>query len=344
MEQYVLEELLQLVTPYIQKQNTVMRQAISSRDRLSVTLRFLATGNTFQDLSYSTRIAPNTLSQIIPETLKAIITVLDSKVIVCPSTVMEWQVVADKFNTWWQFPHCIGALDGKHINFRPPRKEGSMYRNYKGRDSIVLLGLVDAEYRFLFVDIGRNGRMHDASVFRESSLATQLYSETLNLPLPSPLPGYDIPLPYVIVADDAFPLKVHIMKPYPGRDLTFQKKSFNYRLSRARRTIENAFGILANRFRILMNIIPLSVEKVELITYACCVLHNYLIDKKVSWYVPLELKNRTDIIQPNLSGISRQGGNHCSNTANTIRDQFCEFFNTVGAVPWQEKYVQEGRC
>ncbi|KYN21916.1 hypothetical protein ALC57_05700 [Trachymyrmex cornetzi] len=114
MEQYVLEKLLQFVTPYIQKQNTVMREAISSRDRLSVTLRFLATGNTFQDLSYSTRIAPNTLSQIIPETLKVIVTVLESKVIACPSTAMEWQVVAEKFNTWWQFPHCIGALDGKH--------------------------------------------------------------------------------------------------------------------------------------------------------------------------------------------------------------------------------------
>lgn len=270
MEQCVLDELLQLITPYIEKQNTIMREAISPRDRLSITLRFLATGNTFLNLSYSTRIAPNALSQLISETLKAIVTVLGNKVIVCPSTAMEWQIVVEKFNTWWQFPHCIGALDGKHINFRPSRKEESVYRNYKGRDSIVLLGLVDAEYRFLFVDIGKNGRMHDASIFRESPLAIQLYSQTLNLPLPSLLPEYYIHLPYVIIADDVFPLKVNIMKPYPGRGLTFEKKIFNYRLSRARRTMENAFGIMANRFRILMNVIPLSVEKVELITYTCC--------------------------------------------------------------------------
>lgn len=61
-------------------------------------------------------------------------------------------MVAEKFNTLWQFPHCIGALDGKHINFRPPKKEGSTHRNYKGSDNIVLLGLVDSEYNFLFVD------------------------------------------------------------------------------------------------------------------------------------------------------------------------------------------------
>lgn len=102
--------------------------------------------------------------------------------------------MAEKFKTLWQFPHCIGSLDGKHINFRPPRKAGSIYRSYKGKDSIVLLALVDAEYNFIFVDIGRNDRMHlsDASVFRESPSVAQLNSGTLNLPLPSFLPGYDV--------------------------------------------------------------------------------------------------------------------------------------------------------
>lgn len=111
-----------------------MRQAIPVRDRLSVTLRYLATGNSFQDLSYSVRIAPNTLSQLKPATLKAI-EVLGSRIFNCPSNPVEWQVLAEKFNTLWQFPHCIGSLDGKHINFRPPRKAGSVYRNYKGKDS-----------------------------------------------------------------------------------------------------------------------------------------------------------------------------------------------------------------
>lgn len=307
MEQFVLEKLLHAVAPLIEKKDTVMRQAISARDRLSVTLRYLATGNSFQDLSYSVRIAPNTLAQLILETLKAIVQVLENRVFNCPSNPVEWQVLAEKFNALWQFPHCIGSLDGKHINFRPQRKEGSIYRNYKGKDSIILLALVNAEYNFIFVDVGRNGRMHDASVFRESSLVTQLYSGRLNFPLPSSLPGYNVNMPYVIVADDAFPLKTNIMKPYPGRALTNEKKIFNYRLSRARRTVENAFGIMSNRFRILLNTTPLSVEKVELITYTCCILHNFLLKKKTHYYIPSELRNNTsDSIQSNLNSISCQ--------------------------------------
>lgn len=122
IKENVLNDLLLLIAPHIQKQNTVMREAISPRDRFSATLRYLATGNTFQDLAYSTRIASNTLSQIVHETVEAIIRVLEEKVMVFPSTVEEWKFIADKYQTNWQFPHCIGALDGKHIVFQPPRK------------------------------------------------------------------------------------------------------------------------------------------------------------------------------------------------------------------------------
>lgn len=182
-------ELLTLVTPLILKKDTVMRKAISPKDILSVTLRYLATGNTFQDLSYSTQIAPNTISNIVRSTLIAIIQILEDRVISLPSTAEEWALVGHKFETLWNFPHCIGSLDGKHINFRPPRKEGSKFRNYKGKDSIVLLALVDAEYKFMFVDIGKNGRMHDSAVFRESPLGNSLYSNNLPLPCPCEVPA-----------------------------------------------------------------------------------------------------------------------------------------------------------
>jgi len=113
------------------------------------------------------------------------------------------------------------------------------------------LALVDADYKFIFVDIGKNGRTHDSAVFRVSPLGIKLKENNLNLSQPSSLPGFNFKLPYVIVGDDAFPLHINLMKSYPERGLTQERRIFNYRLSRVRRISENAFGILANRFRIL---------------------------------------------------------------------------------------------
>ncbi|XP_015369313.1 PREDICTED: uncharacterized protein LOC107165542 [Diuraphis noxia] len=329
-----------------------MRKAISPKDRLSVTLRYLATGNTFKDLSYSTRIAPNTISSIVRSTLAAIIQILEPRVITFPSTAEEWALVGHKFETLWNFPHCIGSLFGKHINFRPARKEGSKFRNYKGKDSIVLLALVDAEFRFLFVDIGMNGRMHDSAVFRESPLSNKIYSNVLPLPSPCEVPGFNYKLPYVIVGDDAFALKPNLLKPYPSRGLTLDKRIFNYRLSRARRTVENSFGILANRWRVLLSTKPLDVGMVETITYACVLLHNYLITKKNShqWYVPnnYRISNNSNAnsheeqLSEHQYGLEQQTGNRSSNNALEIRDKFCEYFNTAGVVPFQYAAIEMG--
>lgn len=345
MQEEVMEELLLLLIPYIEKRNTVMREAISSRMRLSATLRYLATGNSFQDLAFCTRIAPNTLSQIIPETLQAIIAVLEEKVILFSSKPEDWKIVADKFQTMWQFPHCIGAVDGKHISFRPPRSDGSKYRNYKGKDSIILLALVDADYKFIFVDIGKNGHTHDSAVFRESQLGIKLKENTLNLPQPNTLPDFNFRMPYVIVGDDAFSLHTNLMKPYPERSLTQNRRIFNYRLSRARRTVENAFGILANRFRVLLNPIPLAVEKVEIITYACVLLHNFLLSKKMQYYIPSEYRTEnSETLESRLPSVNQQGGNRSSVAAQEIRNMFTTYFNTSGAIPWQYTAVERGNC
>lgn len=86
----------------------------------------------------------------------------------------------------------------------------------------------------------------------------------------------NIRIPYVILADAAFPLQELILKPYPFKNMTREQRIYNYRLSRGRRVVENAFGILANRFRVLLAPINLSRDKVVLITQACCVLHNFI--------------------------------------------------------------------
>lgn len=109
--------------------------------------------------------------------------------------------------------------------------------------------------KFTFVDIGAYGKECDSTVFQNSKLYQLLINETLSLPTPQPLCGYNRPIPWVFVGDEAFGLSKHVMRPYGGKNLDVLQKIFNYRLSRARRYVECAFGILANKWRIFHRLI-----------------------------------------------------------------------------------------
>ena len=253
----------------------------------------------------------------------------------------DWIQVARDFEEKWQFPHCIGAVDGKHISILPPPKTGSQYFNYKHFFSIVLLALVDANYRFLYVDIGSCGRVSDGGVYNNSSLAKALTNNTLDIPNETHLPGSDIITPFVTVADDAFALKTYQMKPYSFRNLTKEKQVFNYRLSRARRVVEHAFGILSQRFRVFGKAIPLSPEKAQIITMAACCLHNFLLRNRTAADCYMQDTAGSGPVT-GLAKMSKQGSNRYAADAGTIRDKFCQYFNSPqGAVSWQESQMNE---
>lgn len=116
----------------------------------------------------------------------------------------------------------------------------------------MLLALVDADYRFRVVQVGDFGRTSDGGVYAGSDLGRGMESRALHVPHAAPLLGaaHLGDVPFVMVGDAAFPLKPYLMRPYPGRNLNHNKRIFNYRLSRARMVVENAFGILASRWRI----------------------------------------------------------------------------------------------
>ncbi|KMQ81545.1 nuclease harbi1-like protein, partial [Lasius niger] len=142
--------------------------------------------------------------------------------------------------------------------------------------SIVLLGVCDAQYNFTIVDIGAEGSQSDGGLFNSSELGIRLQEESLHVPNSNYLPGTDVEMKYFLVGDAAFPLKPYLMKPYGGRNISHQCSVFNYRLSRARRVIENAFGILAARWRIFRRPITASVENVEKIVECAICLHNFI--------------------------------------------------------------------
>lgn len=90
----------------------------------------------------------------------------------------EWNNIATRFEERWNFPHCIGALDGKHISIQPPPNSGSHFYNYKGFNSIVLMALADADLKFIYIDVGTNGRVSDGGVWAKCGLSRALEDKT----------------------------------------------------------------------------------------------------------------------------------------------------------------------
>ncbi len=242
-------------------------------------------GDFYTTLSSQFRIAKSTICKFVPEVCAALGNSLEEMFLKPPSTEEEWNSVTTLYEKKWNFPRCIGALDGKHITIQAPANSGSFFYNYKGFHSIVLMALVSADYKFLTVNVGCNGRTSDGGVFSSSGLPSFIEKEVGKLGVQD-LPGQSIAVPHVIVADEAFPLRHFLLKPYSkvNANMDIGSRVFNYRLSRTRRVVENTFGIIANKFRVLRQPLLLEPQRVDQVVRAICYLHNNLLTKKSRKY------------------------------------------------------------
>lgn len=206
MEKGYFRELVEVVGPEIQKTDTVMRTSIKPDERIAVTLRFLATGESFHSLQYQFRISRTAISEIIMETCYEIINVLGRQHLKTPSSKEEWLQVSKMCEDRWNFPNGLGAIDGKRIVIKQPPNSGSHYFDYKGNNSVILLALVGPKYEILWADVGCNGRASDGTIWNKCVLKNLLSSpeDCLHVPPPALLPGREVPVPYVITGDDAF--------------------------------------------------------------------------------------------------------------------------------------------
>lgn len=259
-----------------------------------------------------------------------------------PSTTDQWKKIQKDFLDRWQFPFCCGAIDGKHVLIENPPHGASDYYNYKGTYSVVLFAIVDAHYRFIYIDFGTNGRMNDSHIWKKTKFYSALERNNLKLPNKA-----------VFVGDDAFPLATYLMKPYSRHEgLEHKQKIFNYRLSRARRIVENAFGIMASRFRVYRKPISVSLDKTDSIIKATCALHNWLRTNLIYMNTP-ELVDGEDF----SSGTIRNGSwrsiptagvdelmsplssNNYSRNAKDLRDRYADYFVGPGKVSWQDYII-----
>jgi hypothetical protein len=191
-----------------------------------------------------------------------------------PKTGAEWKVIVTGFNDQWNFPNCLGAVDGKHVSIKKPPHTGSYY-NCKKIFSIVLMAVVNSNNEFIMANASINGQISDRGLLGKMAFGKVLVDKSLQIPEPGTLPNSKKKLPFVFVGDDTFTLTENFTKPYGQTGLKFEQQIFNYRLSCAGCVVENLFGILVSRFGVLQRPNVLSPQKAQTIVLTCCYLYNY---------------------------------------------------------------------
>lgn len=206
-----------------------------------------------------------------------------------------------------------------------------------------MLAVSDANNMFTLFDVGAEGRRSDGGVLFHSEIGHRLMSDDLSLPPPSKIEDDGPRVPYFLVGDEALGLSRYMMRPYPRCDgLTLSKRVFNYRLSRDRRTVECAFGILSARWRIFKKLIQAKTENVIKMVQATMALHNFLIRLELN--MPLDeriysaglTRKEKDLPHAGLVRIEEdEDAEDLSVNAAAVRDELRKYFCISNVLPNQ---------
>lgn len=204
-----------------------------------------------------------------------------------------------------------------------------------------MLAVADADCKFICVDIGSYGKEGDSGIFAKSTMGRQIENGNFPFPPDTQLPGSDIFLPQLLVGDGGFKLIPRLMKPYPFAQSQddVEKRQFNYRLSRARRTVESAFGILANTFRIFHTPIHMAPDTIDYLIMASCCLHNLLISDKGTCNIRNPNNRNEQRPIQNMRPMRRTGGAAVVSAVN-IRNELKEYIcSPQGRLAWQNNHI-----
>lgn len=272
----------------------------------------------------------STVSKIIEEVCVAIWTRLHPIYMPDPTTEI-WEKSMSGFYNIWQFPNCLGSIDGKHVTIKCPPNSGSTYYCYLNKFSIVLMAIVDPEYKFIGIDVGGYGKNSDGGIFEASSMGKRFANGTFNIPKDKCFPGKHEPLPSVLIGDEAFTLSHYLMRPFPYRQARhdIRKEKFNYQLCRARRVVENAFGLLVHKWRVFLRPLEVKVETAVSIVKTACVLHNFLRSKKPNQTAENLMETAEAPVVGGLLANLPVEGRRATNYAFQLREKFVDYFNSM---------------
>lgn len=240
-----------------------------------------------------------------------------------------WEKSISGYENLWQFPNCLGSIDGKHVTIRCPQNSGSNYFSYLKKFSIVLMAIVDPEYKFICIDVGAYGKNSDGGIFEQSIMGRRFENNTLNIRPDRPFAGEDNEVPCVLIGDEAFTLSTYLMRPFPYRQArnNHNKEKFNYHLCRARRVVENAFGILSHKWRLFFRPLEVKVQTATKLVKTACVLHNFLREKNIDQHFNNLQENNDRPVQ--VFNNLPVDGRRAVNLAFDIRERFVTYFSNL---------------
>uniref|UniRef100_A0A1E1XIP8 DDE Tnp4 domain-containing protein n=1 Tax=Amblyomma aureolatum TaxID=187763 RepID=A0A1E1XIP8_9ACAR len=346
----LFDVLLSFVEDDLTVQN-VAREPLEPGERLAITLSYLASGKDIKEVANMYLVGIETARLSIHLTCRAIWKNLKHRFMKVP-TGEDWCQIADGFEEHWQFPNCVGAIGGRHVTIATPCQSGDGYLNQKNTSSVVLLAAVDSSCKYILVDVCTESRQPGSNIFEDSEFGKALCSSALGIPSTASLPSTDGTLaPYVFMGDNAFSPRKDLLSPFPEGQVEDEKTIFNYRLNRARRCAENAFGLTAARWRVLLRTINLKPSNIDYVIKAACMLHNFLTDMNPHHQ---QFADREDDAGNVTPGPWRQGikqtdqeahcfplevaarADDCNADAVHARNLFMAYFcSSVGEVPWQ---------
>ena len=231
-------------------QQTLTEEPISPAFRLAICLYRLSRGYYFYTIVEMVGRSRSTIGVVVSDVAEAIVDNLWEEHVSkhYPENEQQFKEKMLDMEERWQFPCCWAAIDGCHIPLKCP--DGGLaackeYHNFKNFYSIVLMGIVDVQYRFIWGSYGFPGNSHDSIIFQSTQLWADITEGQGIPPIGKDIDG--VTVPPLVLGDSAFPFRTWLMKPFTNAILTPEQRNLNYRLSRARMVTEGAYGQLKGR-------------------------------------------------------------------------------------------------
>ncbi|BET03398.1 Hypothetical protein NTJ_16216 [Nesidiocoris tenuis] len=327
------DALLTAVKPAISKVNTQMRDCVSAEEKLAATLRYLRTGSTCRELQKEFIMGRSTLSIALKAVCLAIYNALKTQYMKEPKRE-DWLTISEGFEEKTGFPHCVGAIGAKYIRIKTPWGPEKDFFKFKKSFCIALIGVVDHNHQFSFIDVGGNREETEGNLLKATEFGDKIYSYNLDLPLAQPLRSdpNGAALPFIFV-NEVFPESGHILRPY-SRTSNYQSQAsaiFNEKFAKAMEVANETFAILTERWRIFENPFTGSGQLVNVAIKACCALHNY-VGKRDGF--DLDCLRGPGFLLPDVE--SKNG--RTKKSGDVVRDQFAEYFCSTG---WEAQPQQQ---